>query len=160
MIINQKGNRRVSLLKHNSKEMTVSENVYQAPESNLVSTSTESTTLSIKEILFSFSGRIPRKTYWYAFLGVVAATFVIMFIAALLSGASESAVIVISFIMYIPLMWVSLAIQVKRWHDRNKSGWWVLIGFIPLIGPIWALIENGFLAGDETENRFGKPTVL
>ena len=84
----------------------------------------------------------------------------ILFIAALLSGASESAIMVISFIMYIPLMWVSLAIQVKRWHDRNKSGWWVLIGFIPLIGPIWALIENGFLAGDETENRFGKPTVL
>ena len=54
---------------------------------------------------------------------------------------------------------MSLAIQVKRWHDRNKSGWWVLIGLIPLIGGIWALIETGFLAGDDGENRFGWPSA-
>ncbi|NUJ20917.1 DUF805 domain-containing protein [Pseudoalteromonas sp. 0802] len=140
--------------------MTVSENVYQAPESNLASASTETTTLSIKEILFSFKGRIPRKTYWYSVLGMILASFVLMFLVALLTGGNESAISVIMLILYIPLIWISLAIQVKRWHDRNKSGWWVLIGFVPLIGPIWALIENGFLAGDEAENRFGQPTSL
>jgi len=138
----------------------VSENVYQAPESNLASASTETTTLSIKEILFSFKGRIPRKTYWYSVLGMILASFVLMFLVALLTGGNESAISVIMLILYIPLIWISLAIQVKRWHDRNKSGWWVLIGFVPLIGPIWALIENGFLAGDEAENRFGQPTSL
>ncbi|MAD04412.1 MAG: DUF805 domain-containing protein [Pseudoalteromonas sp.] len=140
--------------------MTVSENVYQAPEANLATASTETTTLSIKEILFSFKGRIPRKTYWYSALGMILASFVLMFLVALLTGGNESAISVIMLILYIPLIWVSLAIQVKRWHDRNKSGWWVLISFVPLIGPIWALIENGFLAGDEAENRFGKPTSL
>tara|TARA_B100000470_G_C19728204_1_gene363298 strand:+ start:114 stop:536 length:423 start_codon:yes stop_codon:yes gene_type:complete len=140
--------------------VTVSENVYQAPESNLASASTETTTLSIKEILFSFKGRIPRKTYWYSVLGMILASFVLMFLVALLTGGNESAISVIMLILYIPLIWISLAIQVKRWHDRNKSGWWVLIGFVPLIGPIWALIENGFLAGDEAENRFGQPTSL
>ena len=140
--------------------MTVSENVYQAPESNLASASTETTTLSIKEILFSFKGRIPRKTYWYSVLGMILASFVLMFLVALLTGGNESAISVIMLILYIPLIWISLAIQVKRWHDRNKSGWWVLIGFVPLIGPIWALIENGFLAGDEAENRFCQPTSL
>jgi len=148
------------LLQHISKEMTVSENVYQAPEANLATASTETTTLSIKEILFSFKGRIPRKTYWYSALGMILASFVLMFLVALLTGGNESAISVIMLILYIPLIWVSLAIQVKRWHDRNKSGWWVLISFVPLIGPIWALIENGFLAGDEAENRFGKPTSL
>ncbi|GKW53170.1 DUF805 domain-containing protein [Pseudoalteromonas shioyasakiensis] len=138
----------------------MSENVYQAPESNLASASTETTTLSIKEILFSFKGRIPRKTYWYSVLGMILASFVLMFLVALLTGGNESAISVIMLILYIPLIWISLAIQVKRWHDRNKSGWWVLIGFVPLIGPIWALIENGFLAGDEAENRFGQPTSL
>ena len=83
-----------------------------------------------------------------------------MFVVALLTGGNETAISVITLIFYIPLMWVSLAVQVKRWHDRNKSGWWVLIGLVPLIGGIWALIENGFLAGDEAENRFGKPTSL
>lgn len=139
--------------------MTVSENVYQAPESNVVSTSTETTSLSVKEILFSFNGRIPRKTYWFSVLGMIAASFVLMFIAALLSGGSESAISIIMLILYVPLIWCSLAIQIKRWHDRNKSGWWVLIGFVPVIGGIWALIENGFLAGNAGENRFGKPTV-
>ncbi len=148
------------MLQHISKEMTVSENVYQAPEANLATASTETTTLSIKEILFSFKGRIPRKTYWYSALGMILASFVLMFLVALLTGGNESAISVIMLILYIPLIWVSLAIQVKRWHDRNKSGWWVLISFVPLIGPIWALIENGFLAGDEAENRFGKPTSL
>ena len=148
------------MLQHISKEVTVSENVYQAPESNLASASTETTTLSIKEILFSFKGRIPRKTYWYSVLGMILASFVLMFLVALLTGGNESAISVIMLILYIPLIWISLAIQVKRWHDRNKSGWWVLIGFVPLIGPIWALIENGFLAGDEAENRFGQPTSL
>ncbi|MCQ8880237.1 DUF805 domain-containing protein [Pseudoalteromonas shioyasakiensis] len=138
----------------------MSENVYQAPEANLATASTETTTLSIKEILFSFKGRIPRKTYWYSALGMILASFVLMFLVALLTGGNESAISVIMLILYIPLIWVSLAIQVKRWHDRNKSGWWVLISFVPLIGPIWALIENGFLAGDEAENRFGKPTSL
>ncbi len=148
------------MLQHISKEMTVSENVYQAPEANLATASTETTTLSIKEILFSFKGRIPRKTYWYSALGMILASFVLMFLVALLTGGNESAISVIMLILYIPLIWVSLAIQVKRWHDRNKSGWWVLISFVPLIGPIWALIENGFLAGDEAENRFGQPTSL
>ncbi|MCG9707836.1 MULTISPECIES: DUF805 domain-containing protein [unclassified Pseudoalteromonas] len=138
----------------------MSENVYQAPEANLATASTETTTLSIKEILFSFKGRIPRKTYWYSALGMILASFVLMFLVALLTGGNESAISVIMLILYIPLIWVSLAIQVKRWHDRNKSGWWVLISFVPLIGPIWALIENGFLAGDEAENRFGQPTSL
>ena len=148
------------MLQHISKEMTVSENVYQAPEANLATASTETTTLSIKEIMFSFKGRIPRKTYWYSALGMILASFVLMFLVALLTGGNESAISVIMLILYIPLIWVSLAIQVKRWHDRNKSGWWVLISFVPLIGPIWALIENGFLAGDEAENRFGQPTSL
>ena len=83
-----------------------------------------------------------------------------MFVVALLTGGNETAISVITLIFYIPLMWVSLAVQVKRWHDRNKSGWWVLIGLVPVIGGIWALIENGFLAGDEAENRFGQPTSL
>jgi len=138
----------------------VSENVYQAPEANLASASTETTTLTMKEILFSFNGRIPRKTYWYSFLCIIVASFVFMFLVALLTAGNETAISVITLIFYIPLMWVSLAVQVKRWHDRNKSGWWVLIGLVPVIGGIWALIENGFLAGDEAENRFGKPTVL
>ena len=49
----------------------------------------------------------------------------------------------------------SFAGQVKRWHDRDKSGWFVLVNFIPFIGTIWALVELGFLRGTMGPNRFG-----
>ena len=39
-------------------------------------------------------------------------------------------------------------VYIKRFHDRDKSGWWVLIWLIPIIGAIWLLIELGFLKGN------------
>ena len=51
--------------------------------------------------------------------------------------------------------WISLAIAVKRYHDRDKSGWWVLIIFLPVIGGIWYLIECGFLRGTDGNNDYG-----
>ena len=54
-------------------------------------------------------------------------------------------------------LWPALAIQAKRWHDRDKSAWWILINFIPLIGPFWALVENGFLKGSSASNSYGEP---
>ncbi|MFT3997824.1 MAG: DUF805 domain-containing protein [Asticcacaulis sp.] len=55
----------------------------------------------------------------------------------------------------IPLLWIGLCLMVKRWHDRGRSGWWLLIGLVPVIGQVWTLIECGFLAGQRTGNRFG-----
>ncbi len=66
---------------------------------------------------------------------------------------------VLLVVLMIPLgiyiFWVGLAVGVKRWHDRDKSGWWMLIGIIPYIGGIWQLIECGCLRGTEGPNRFG-----
>lgn len=53
------------------------------------------------------------------------------------------------------LVWPALAISVKRWHDRGKSGWWVLLNLVPVVGWLWALIENGFLRGTDGPNRYG-----
>jgi len=53
------------------------------------------------------------------------------------------------------LTWTHLAVFVKRWHDRNKSGWWVLINLIPVIGWFWTLIECGFLEGTVGANTYG-----
>lgn len=52
-------------------------------------------------------------------------------------------------------VWSGVALAVKRWHDRNKTGWWTLIGFIPLIGPVWTFLECGCLPGTRGPNRFG-----
>lgn len=56
---------------------------------------------------------------------------------------------------YVLALWTSLATQVKRWHDRGASGWWVLINFIPLVGGIWTLVSCGFLEGQKGANKYG-----
>ena len=97
--------------------------------------------------LFSFDGRVSRMPYWVISL--------LVFIpAALIFYVSDIA----GYIAYVAAYLIALATSVKRWHDRDKSGWWVLINIIPIIGLIWALIEQGLMAGTPGHNRFGNPS--
>ena len=58
-------------------------------------------------------------------------------------------------LLFISLVWIGLAASVKRWHDCNKSGWWMPITFVPVIGGLWFLIECGFLPGTPGPNAYG-----
>ena len=53
----------------------------------------------------------------------------------------------------------SLSVSIRRLHDRNKSGWWFLLVFLPVIGFIWLHILF-LLKGDEVTNRFGDRPIL
>jgi uncharacterized membrane protein YhaH (DUF805 family) len=53
----------------------------------------------------------------------------------------------------------AILVDIKRWHDRDKSGWWMLITLVPIIGAIWLLIELGFLKGTPGPNQFGSPVT-
>jgi uncharacterized membrane protein YhaH (DUF805 family) len=55
------------------------------------------------------------------------------------------------------MLWSTLAMQVKRRHDRDKSWPWLFVGFIPIIGPIWVLVETCWLDGTPGYNRFDDP---
>ncbi|MEM8628242.1 MAG: DUF805 domain-containing protein [Pseudomonadota bacterium] len=50
---------------------------------------------------------------------------------------------------------LALSIGVRRCHDRGRSGWWLLLTFIPLFGLVWWLIDLGLLAGERGVNRYG-----
>jgi uncharacterized membrane protein YhaH (DUF805 family) len=63
-------------------------------------------------------------------------------------------------IIAIALTYASLAVWAKRWHDRDKSGWWSLIMFVPFVGAIWILVELGCLPGTEGPNRFGPDPLV
>jgi uncharacterized membrane protein YhaH (DUF805 family) len=115
-------------------------------------------------LLFSFQGRINRAKFWLVTLGVVVVEIIVMAVTmggAAMSGDPQAAANamsglgIVGLILFIPLIWVSLAAAVKRWHDRNKSGWWVLIALVPVVGGLWYLIECGFLPGTAGPNRFG-----
>jgi uncharacterized membrane protein YhaH (DUF805 family) len=105
-----------------------------------------------RHLLFQFDGRLNRAKYW---LGIVVVAVVATIASLIAAGVDSSVVWVIFGIFAIFLIWPSVAVEVKRWHDRDKSGWWWLIRLIPLVGPFWVLIECGFLEGTDGPNRFG-----
>lgn len=109
--------------------------------------------MTVQQILFSFRGRIPRKTYWI--WGVVVLIAFSVF-SSLLLGILGMDEMLASVLVNLLVLWPAFAVSIKRWHDRDKSGWWLLINFIPVIGMIWALVENGFLRGTPGPNRFGE----
>ena len=55
------------------------------------------------------------------------------------------------------LLWLNIASNVRRLHDRGKSGWWSLFYLIPGIGQLWCFVECGFLKGQPHANRYGPP---
>jgi len=113
--------------------------------------------MRIINLLFSFQGRIPRLSFWVGLIsifGIFLAVGGIMNALAGEDGNSKYDSIVGSVLA--PLcIWIALAIQIKRWHDRGHSGWRVLINVIPILGPLWVLVELGFLKGSAGANRFG-----
>ena len=97
---------------------------------------------------FDFQGREGRKVFWFFTLNM----FIINFLLGLISAGFIS--MIISLLVFFP----SLGLSVRRLHDINFSGWWVLIGFIPVIGAI-ALIIFACLPGTEGENKYGSAIV-
>jgi len=110
----------------------------------------------LKELLFTFDGRVNRAKWW----GVGFFSWLVMFVGYGIVYLTESKILLAGlFIVYIGAVLANLAVSIKRWHDRGKSGWFYLVVFIPLVGPIWALIELGFLSGDEDANEYGPNPV-
>ncbi len=109
-----------------------------------------------KWLLFSFEGRIRRSQYWGGAIASMfifyAAAFALIFLA---SAIGVEALAIGAIVPYIAVLWSSLALQVKRWHDRGKSGAYILVNLIPIAGPIWAFIEVGCLPGTMGPNAYG-----
>jgi uncharacterized membrane protein YhaH (DUF805 family) len=106
--------------------------------------------MDIVQMYFSFRGRISRKPYWIAILPLIIGYAV----ADVMTESADESIEGLGYLAMIILLWPSLAVQTKRWHDRDKSGWWNLIGAVPIIGPFWAFIELGFLRGTSGANRY------
>jgi len=103
--------------------------------------------------LFSYKGRISRKQYWFFYLVVFLGAFILSAFTGISSNIYEISTPQLMFMLWI--LWPSLAVQAKRWHDQDKSALWLLINFIPIAGPIWSMFQNGFIPGTPGPNRFG-----
>ena len=98
-----------------------------------------------------FSGRAPRSEYWYwtlfHVLSLMAAVFVDFYI---ISNPTGYFLIVAFVITFLP----SFAVLVRRLHDIDKAGWWVLLSVVPYVGAI-ALLIFCIIGGTPGPNRFG-----
>ncbi|MBB3048890.1 uncharacterized membrane protein YhaH (DUF805 family) [Litorivivens lipolytica] len=103
----------------------------------------------------TFEGRARRKEYWLFTLFVLIGQFVANIIDGLLVILSEGAVVPfvsLLFLLVILLPW--FAVSVRRLHDVDRTGWWVVIGLIPLIGSL-VLLVFACLDSQQGSNRFG-----
>lgn len=140
--------------------------------------------MNLATLLFSFQGRINRAKFWLAILIYFIAFLVIFLLFGAVAAAvnyelSMTTLVILAAIVYIPILISGIAVGIKRLHDRNKSGWWLLLFYLvpnvlqgiggasggqgigmifALIGfaiSIWALVELGILRGASGPNQYG-----
>ena len=95
-----------------------------------------------------FSGRARRKEYWMFALF----NFIIAIVIGIIEGIIGTGFLGILYMLAVLIP--CLAVSVRRLHDIDRTGWWVLIGLVPLIGAIVLII---FAVMDSTpgENQYG-----
>ena len=114
--------------------------------------------MNLKELLLSPKGRINRKKYILSSLGIGLSTVIVavflMVSGACLGDAFAGIAGLIVLIMYALCVYIQIVLQIKRWHDLGKTGWFVLLGFIPIVGII-AICFLLFVKGTDGNNNFG-----
>jgi uncharacterized membrane protein YhaH (DUF805 family) len=138
--------------------------------------------MNFVNLFISPSGRINRAKFWIVVLCSV--VFFLAFIGVTMAVTSSMDTMFRAALMaYIPIIYVGVINGIKRLHDRNKSGWWVLLFYgAPLVLPlvaavldggtdtsvgllllqlvsliisVWALVELGCLKGTIGQNKYG-----
>jgi uncharacterized membrane protein YhaH (DUF805 family) len=99
-----------------------------------------------------FSGRARRSEYWYFFLFNILVSIVASIIDAII-GTRSGNFGLIEGIAGLALLLPGLAVGARRLHDTTKSGWWLLIGLIPIIGAIVLIVF--FVQDSHPDNQYG-----
>jgi uncharacterized membrane protein YhaH (DUF805 family) len=101
-----------------------------------------------------FSGRARRQEYWMFVLSNVIIVLFLSIIDGIAGSDSEGSRSTLTTLYVLAILIPSLAVGVRRLHDTGRSGWWMLIGLIPIIGTIVLLI---FIIQDSQlmDNQYG-----
>ena len=98
----------------------------------------------------TFAGRARRKEYWLFVLWNAVFGIGVGFLDAIVGGGG---ILLNLFLLASLLPW--WAVNVRRLHDTNRCGWWILISFVPFVGGIWFLVLM-VLEGTNGANRYGE----
>jgi uncharacterized membrane protein YhaH (DUF805 family) len=99
--------------------------------------------LVVLERYAKFDGRAGRAEFWwYALANIVlyVAVWILVGIGFAIATGIGVLLIVVTFALYLALLVPSIAVAIRRLHDTDKSGWLLLIGLIPFVGPIILLV--------------------
>ncbi len=104
-----------------------------------------------------FSGRAGRKEYWMFYLIYMLILIGLSILGAMLPVSMASIFSILIGIFVLALLIPTIAVNVRRLHDSDRSGWWMLLSLIPLAGlyVLYLLI----IEGTQGTNRFGNPPV-
>ena len=111
----------------------------------------------LKKKYACITGRATRSEYWYFQLFYFILALVSGLIGVLLSYVSLALGDLPSLILSLALLAPVIGVAIRRLHDLNKSGWFLLLALIPFVGAI-ALIVLFCLKGTEGDNSFGSPS--
>jgi uncharacterized membrane protein YhaH (DUF805 family) len=137
-------------------------------------------------LLTTYQGRINRAKYWIAvlcFLIIGIALGILGFIFSMIGDIGTYLILIVSVVVYIGMMVAGIFVGIKRLHDRNKSGWWLLVfmfapGILSAVGfmigsfvatifslaafgiTVWMFVELGCLRGTVGPNQYGPDPVV
>ena len=157
---------------------------------------------SLTTLLFTFTGRANRAKYWLALVIYLAVTVLLIAIGLIMFGNSLLAIgdegtdemfvglltrgigfTLIVLVVYIPMVISGFMVGIKRLHDRDKSGWWLLVFYVlpavlsriaeaagtglqfifslaTLVLSIWGFVELGCLRGTAGPNKYGSDPLV
>jgi len=125
-----------------------------------------------------FRGRAPRSEYWFFTLALMIAHYAVSIVSSVAlfptmmarmqamaahghPAAFDPEMLRMQYEFQIPslILWVALflpqlAVAIRRLHDIDRSGWWWLLVFLPIVGPLWLLVWQ-CSSGTKGDNRFG-----
>ena len=104
-----------------------------------------------------FTGRASRPEYWWFVLAQIVVMLVAMFLDSMLgTDIGDSGYGFIYLGVALALLVPAIAVGVRRLHDTDRSGWWLLLAFIPIVGAIILIV---FMAseGNKGDNQYGPP---
>ncbi len=105
--------------------------------------------LPVSYLLFTNRGRIDRLTYWTLSLFIWTSFYILFNLLTLISYSA-------TWTVYPLLFWTLIATATKRLHDTNKSGHWIWLVLLPVLGPVYLLFQLGFKKGKKESNSFGE----
>jgi uncharacterized membrane protein YhaH (DUF805 family) len=107
---------------------------------------------NLTDIFFRAQGRLSRRSFWLYGVAVLLALNLLLVLLLGIAGLAPERAEALANLL---LVWPAVAVSIKRWHDRDKSAWWVLVALVPVVGWLWMLVDNGCMRGTAGPNRYG-----